>query len=110
MKNKDDYMKNRDSFGVGMRFENYPNNIETFNWILAKEGCHPNAAKRILSRIRLNGYDLLTVMSRLNFNIIVKELGDIGVRVIFIDPQEGWRDNYKDGAWPEELLDKIFKK
>lgn len=102
--------ENRDRNGVGMRFDNYPNDVDTFNWILAKEGCHPSAAKRILKRIKLNGYDLLTVMSRLNFDIIVKALGNIGVRVTFIDPQEGWSNKFKDGTWPKELLDKIFKK
>lgn len=96
--------------GIGLRLDNYPNNEEKFNWIVAKEGCHPKAAKRILDRIRINGYDLLTVMSRLNFDLIVKELAEVGVIVTFIDPLKNWSDKFEDGVWPEELLSKIFKK
>ena len=93
-----------------MRLDNYPNDIEKFKWIVAKEGCHPKAANRILDRISINGYDLLTVMSRLNFEVLVKELSVVGVVVTFIEPLKGWTDKYKDGAWPEDLLNKIFKK
>ena len=98
-----------ESEGVGLRLDGYPNDIEQFNWILAKEGCHPKAAKRILERIDINGSDLLTVMSRLNFDYIIDELGKIGVQVSFIIPLKGWRDKYEDGAWPDELMNKIFK-
>ncbi len=96
--------------GVGLRMDGYPNNIEQFNWILAKEGCHPKAASRILDRITLNGYDLLTVMERLNFDWVINELAAIGVVVTFITPLEGWSDKFKDGEWSQELMDKIFEK
>jgi hypothetical protein len=97
--------------GTGLRFDGYPNDIEQFNWILAKEGCHPKAAKRILDRIDINGYDLLTVMNRLNFDYIFDELGKIGVQVSFIEPLKGWVGyKFDDGGWPEELMKKIFKR
>lgn len=95
--------------GVGLRLDGYPKDLEQFNWILAKEGCHPKAANRILKRIILNGFDLLTVMSRLNFDWIVDELGKIGVTVTFIKPLSGWSDKYDDGEWPKELMNKIFE-
>lgn len=95
--------------GVGLRFDGYPNDIERFNWVLAKEGCHPNATNRILSRITLNGYDLLTVMSLLNFDWIINELAKIGVTVTFITPLKGWKGTFEDGDWPKELMDKILK-
>lgn len=96
--------------GVGLRFDNYPNDEDKFYWIMAKESCHPKAAKRILDRINLNGYDLLTVMSRLNFNWIISELAEIGVIVTIIEPLENWSDKYDDGPWPEEIMVEIILK
>lgn len=100
----------RDSNGVGLRFDGFPTDLDEFNWVLAKEGCHPKAAQRILDRITLNGYDLLTVMSHLNFDWIIDKLGKIGVVVTIIEPMEGWVGyKFDDGNWPPELLEKIFK-
>ena len=102
-------LKNRHN-GVGLRFDNYPNDLKKFYWVLAKEGCHPKAADRILDRIRVKGYDLLTVMSHLNFDWIIRELSTIGVVVTLIEPLEGWVGyKFDDGAWPQEVLDEVFK-
>jgi hypothetical protein len=95
--------------GVGLRLEGYPTDVEKFYWIVAQEGCHPKAAKRILDRIILNGYDLLSVMSRLNFDWIVSSLAEVGVVVTFIDVLPGWTQKYKDGEWPQEALPERFR-
>ncbi len=101
---------NRDNkAGVGLRLDNYPNDEEKFYWIVAQEGCHPKAAKRILDRIRLNGHDLLTVMSRLNFDWIIQQLFEVGVVATFIEPLENWSDKFKDGQWPIEAVPEKFK-
>ncbi len=97
------------SNGVGLKLENYPNNEKKFYWIVAQEGCHPKATKRILDRIKLNGYDLLTVMSLLKFDWIIRELKEIGVVVTIIKPLENWEDKFKDGEWPKEALPERFK-
>ncbi len=106
-------MENKPNFnnpnGIGLKIENYPSDEKKFYWIVAQEGCHPKAAKRILERISLNGYDLLTVMSRLNFDWIFKELEAIGVSVSFIEPLENWTDKFNDGKWPKEALPDRFK-
>ncbi len=93
--------------GQGIHFIGFPTDIDQFNWILNKEGCHPKAAKRILDRLKLNGEDKLTVMEHLNFIWIRKELLKINVNMLFIDPIEFKEKN--DGEWPKELLDKILK-
>lgn len=92
------------SIGVGLRLDNYPDNEEKFYWIVAQEGCHPKAAKRILDRIKINGHDLLTVMNRLHFDWIVEQLAAIGVVVTFIEPLENWKYKFEDGEWPQESL------
>jgi hypothetical protein len=94
--------------GVGMRFEGFPSDVEQFRYILAGEGCHPNAAERILSRITQHGYDLLTVMSRLNFDWIHRELAKIDVKMTIIPPQVGWEEKYQDGPWPTDILKKAM--
>lgn len=93
--------------GVGLHFIGFPNDLEQFNWILNKEGCHPKAAQRILDRLTLYGEDKLTVMYRLNFNWIKEELSKVGVTMIFISPNVF--EAKDDGPWPEELMDKIYK-
>ena len=101
-------MSDRGRNGVGLRFDGYPTDEKRFYWITAQEGCHPKAAKRILDRIRLNGYDLLTVMSRLNFDWITDTLSEIGVKVTIIEPLENWTHKYEDGAWPKEVMNGII--
>lgn len=96
--------------GVGLKLSNYPNNEEKFYWIVAQESCHPKAAKRILDRIRINGYDLLTVMSRLNFDWIIEQLAEVGVTVTFIEPQPNWTHKFEDGDWPKEALPERFRR
>lgn len=95
--------------GVGLRFEGLPTDVVKFNWILAEQGCHPKAAERILNRIGNNGYDLLTVMSLLNFKWIKEELAKVGVLMEMIEPLEDWYDKYEDGPWPEEALPERFR-
>lgn len=95
--------------GVGLRLDGYPTDEKKFYWIVAQEGCHPKAAKRILDRIRLGGYDLLTVMSFLKFDWIIKELAEVGVTVTYIEPQPDWTNKYQDGEWPQEALPDRFK-
>lgn len=90
--------------GVGLKFVGLPTNIIKFNWVLAEEGCHPKAAKRILERIKIDGYDLLTVQDSLNFKWIKEELEKLGVIMTIIKPLENWRLKYDDGKWPIEAL------
>lgn len=95
------------SNGVGLKLTGYPTDVERFKWILAKEGCHPDAADRILKRIENAGFDNLTVMNRLPFNWIKENLAQIGVIMDFIPPVIGWYPKYVNSEWPEELLYKI---
>lgn len=97
------------SNGVGLRFDGMPTNIRQFYFILAEQGCHPKATHRILNRINKNGFDLLTVMSGLDFNWIEKQLKLIGVKMIFIIALDDWTDKYKDGEWPEWALPEHIK-
>jgi hypothetical protein len=103
-------MSNYNHDGTGLRFEGMPIDLKKFYWILAEEGCHPKAADRIIGRIKENGYDLLTVMNRLNFKWIEEQLLEIGVKMTFIEPLEGWYNKYDDGRWPEESLPLRFRK
>jgi len=101
---------NPDINGIGLRFIGMPNDIKKFYWILAQEGCHPKVAERILNRIKQNGFDLLTVMNRLNFNWIKEQLEIIEVKMEFIPPLENWENKYNDGEWPEEALPEKIKR
>jgi len=93
--------------GVGLKLTGYPTDTEEFKWVLAKEGCHPDAADRILKRISEVGFDNLTVMNRLNFDWIQGKLGSIGVVMTYIEPID-WYQKYENSEWPQELLDKIL--
>lgn len=96
--------------GTGLKLIGYPTDEKKFFWIVAQEGCHPQAAQRILDRIKLGGYDLLTVMSQLNFDWIIKELSHVGVTVTFIEAQKDWVNKFQDGDWPEEALPERFRR
>lgn len=96
--------------GTGLKLEGYPTDEKKFYWIVAQEGCHPKATLRILERIRLNGHDLLTVMSHLRFDWIINELKEVGVTVTYVEPQLDWKNKYEDGDWPEESLPDGFIK
>lgn len=104
------FIMSYDHAGRGLRFDGLPTDIEKFNWILAEEGCHPKAAKRIIDRIREKGYDLLTVQSTLNFEWIKMELEKLGITVTFIEPFENWKQKHNDGPWPEEALPERFRR
>jgi len=93
---------------VGIRLEGYPQNEEKFYWILAQESCHPKATKRILERIKLNGFDLLTITVRVNVEWVREALKEVGVQMTYIPPLDNWKDNYNDGAWDEELIQKVL--
>lgn len=87
------------SYGVGIRFDGYPNDVIKFKWILAKESCHPKAADRILNRITKNGYDLMTIMNGVKFDWVKSELEKVGVMMSFIPPMENWENKYNDEEW-----------
>jgi hypothetical protein len=90
--------------GVGLKLEGFPTDVRKFYRILAQESCHPKAAHRILNRINQNGYDKLTVMSRLNFDWVETQLAHIGVVMTFIAPLKNWKAKYEDGPWKESDL------
>jgi len=89
--------------GIGIKLSGYPTNEKKFTWILAQEGCHPNATQRILDRMKPIGYDLLTVMDRLNFYWLISQLKGIEVTLTIIKPSEHYilKD---EGKWPKEYL------
>lgn len=94
--------------GVGLKFTGYPKDIDQFKWVLAKEGCHPDAAERILKRIDTIGYDCLTVQDTLDFYWVRDNLSEIGVVMTFIKPLGGWTQKHENSEWPEEVLKKVF--
>lgn len=94
--------------GVGLKFTGYPNDVEQFKWILARQGCHPDAADRILKRIEGSGFDCLTVQNTLAFNWIKESLAEVGVIMTYIKPIENWYQKHPNGPWPEELLERVF--
>ena len=96
------------SDGVGLRFDNYPTNIERFYEVLMLEGCHKDATDRILKRIKKDDYVLLTVMSGLHFNWIITELGKINVKVSYIKPQPNWVQKHENDKWSEEDVKKAI--
>ena len=96
------------SEGVGIKLEGYPKDVDRFYQILLSESCHRKAANRILERISINGYDLLTVMSYLHFDWIATELKKIGVVLTFIEPKKGWVEKH-DGPWSKEDMDIVRK-
>lgn len=96
------------SEGVGIRLEGYPTEFDKIYQILLSESCHRKAADRILSRIDINGYDLLTVMNELHFDWIATELKKINVILTFIEPQKDWVEK-KDGPWSKEDIEIVLK-
>lgn len=92
------------SRGIGLKLEGYPKDIEKFYIILAKEGCHPSATKRILERIKTQGFDLLTVSERLKFDWIRESLESVGVAMTFVEPLKDWYLKYEDGEWTDEIF------
>lgn len=75
-----------------------------------QEGCHPKAVERILERLRLNGFDLLTVMDGIYFKWLEESLKEVNVTMSFIQPQENWESKYQDGAWSEDILEEVFRR
>lgn len=90
--------------GVGMRFEGIPSDKEAFIEYLMDFSCHPKAGARIYSRIAANGYDMLTVMSRLPFNEIAIGLKKFGVSMSIIPPMKDWKHLYDDGDYPVDFV------
>ncbi len=82
--------------GVGLKLKGYPNDENDFIKLLALHSCHPEASKRIMSRIKRFGYDKLTVMNALPFYDIKLGLEKLGVKLTIIKPKPNWSDNYKD--------------
>ena len=96
--------------GVGLKLVGYPSDEEAFFWILAQEGCHPKAVKRILERLKTNGFDLLTVMDGIYFDWVREQLKTISVEMTFIKPLDDWEPLYKDGAWDDKILNEVFER
>lgn len=94
------------AYGVGLKMEGYPTSLIRFYKILASQSCHPKATRRILQRIKQNGFDQLTVRNRLEFAKIGKQLSQIGVTITFIPPLEDWEERHNDGAWPNWAIPK----
>ncbi len=92
--------------GVGLRLEGLPNDMTDFIRVMAWEGCHPEATDRILSRIRQNGFDQLTVMSRLNFRWLKSQLTRLGITMTIIPPQLDWEERFAKSPFPEHLIPK----
>ena len=88
--------------GVGLMMVGLPKDEERFLKYLSANSCHPSAGRRILSRIKQNGFDKLTVMATaLNFDEIAVQLESMGVTMTIIHPQEGWVSRYEDGPYPD---------
>ena len=87
--------------GVGLMMVGLPNDEEIFLKYLSSNSCHPSAGRRILERIKQNGFDKLTVMATaLDFNVIAETLSQMGVTMTIIPPQDGWVSRYNDGPYP----------
>lgn len=97
------------SEGVGLQLVGLPSDIFAFEFLLNQHSCHPKAVARILTRLRQNGFDKLTVMVGLKFHEIQLGLDKLGVRMTIIPPQPGWTANFEDGSWPKDALERIGK-
>lgn len=97
------------SKGVGIRLEGVPTDVDAFTIILASHGCHPKATERILTRIRVRGYDELTVMSALNFIVLAQEMSELSVLFSIIPPLDAWEEKYQDGEFDPEILKEAFR-
>lgn len=90
--------------GVGLRLEGMPTDCEAFIEHLMDYSCHPSATRRICDRIAANGFDLLTVMSALDFDEIAVVMRSHGVTMTIIDPQPDWEQRFHDGDFPSTFI------
>jgi len=90
--------------GVGLRFDGLPNDKDAFIAFLMEYSCHPSAGARIYARIDRAGHDLLTVMSRLDFDAIAIGLKELGVTMSIIAPMPDWTPRFSNGAYPSDFV------
>lgn len=90
--------------GVGLLLIGVPNDDQKFINDLMDFSCHPKAGQRIIDRLKENGSDRLTVMSRLDFDAVYIVMKNNGVEMKIINPQIGWESKYQDGDYPKAFI------
>lgn len=74
--------------GVGLSFEGVPTDYKRFLDILMDVSCNPVSARRILDVLEKQEIKYVTVMSRLDFNMIGHALKTVGVVMKIVPPFE----------------------
>jgi hypothetical protein len=72
--------------GVGLSFCGIPNDYKLFLDILMSVSCNPVSSRRILEILEKNETKYVTVMARLDFNDIAKQLLEVGVSMQIVPP------------------------
>ena len=98
-----------DSSGVGIMFRGIPIDIDKFIFELEDESCPPIIAREILDDLINKGERITTVMNRLNFNKLEKNLGEIGIQILLCEPLKDLTNNVDRIYYSTKAFHKLIK-